>query len=184
LGANARHNLHFFVKGQSMPTLNRFRPLLGLLTLLATLGLLTAWATLPRDAQVATVHKLYEAFDTGRLALLDEAVAENYVDHMPLPGVPSGREGLKRTVEIFRAGLPDMKSTIEQVIVENEFVVTRLTITGTHRGDFLGVKGTGKKITFAGLDIHRVQGGRVVESWHVEDLLGALQQIATNPAAK
>lgn len=166
-----------------------FKRLVSVLALavLAAAALLSARAqpsSSSRDALLRPVLKLYAAFDTGRLSLLDEAVSPNYVDHMPLPGVPGGREGLKRTVQIFRAGLPDMKSTIEATVVEGDLVVTRLTITGTHRGDFLGVPATGRRLRFAGLDVHRVADGRVVESWHVEDLLGALGQLGANPGAK
>lgn len=157
------------------------------LTVLALGLLVTARAHSASDARSVTLRpvlKLYEAFDTGKLALLDQAVAADYVDHMPLPGVPQGRVGLKRTVAIFRAGLPDLRSTIETTVVEGDLVVTRLTITGTHLGNFLGVPATGKTIRFAGLDVHRVRNGRVVESWHVEDLLGALGQLGVVPTAK
>jgi predicted ester cyclase len=133
-----------------------------------------------RVEKVALVIPLYQAFDTGNVGILDEVVAEAFVDHMVLPGPGPGLGGLKEAVTIFRTGLPDMNITIGAVVVEDDLVAVRQVTTGTHRGDFLGMPATGAEVSFAAFDMYRVQDGLIVESWHVEDLLSMLTQIGAS----
>jgi SnoaL-like polyketide cyclase len=71
---------------------------------------------------------------------------------------------------------------IEDQIAEGDTVVTRWTGTGTHQGDLLGMAPTGKPAKVMGIWIHRLAGGKIVESWNVWDTLGMLQQLGVIPA--
>lgn len=133
-----------------------------------------------RAEKVALVTTLYQAFNTGDVGMLDGVVAEAFVDHMALPGTGPGLGGLKEAVTIFRTGLPDMNITIAAVVVEDNLVAVRQVTTGTHLGDFLEVPASGAELSFTAFDMYQVQGGLIVESWHVEDLLSALTQIGTS----
>lgn len=133
-----------------------------------------------RAEKVALVTTLYRAFNTGDVEILDEVVAEDFVDHMALPGTSPGLDGLREAVMIFRTGLPDMNITVGAVVVEGDLVAVRQVTTGTHRGTFLGVPATGTEISFAAFDMYRVRDGLIVESWHVEDLLSALEQVGAS----
>lgn len=156
------------------------------LGLLAAVFVVSSYATLAsaqgetRAEKVALVTTLYKAFNTGDVEILDEVVAEDFVDHMALPGTSPGLDGLREAVTIFRKGLPDMNIAIGAVVVEGDFVAVRQITTGTHRGTFLGVPATGAEISFAAFDMYRVRNGLLVESWHVEDLLTALEQIGAS----
>ena len=145
-----------------------------LITLLGTFSLAQAPT---RADKAALVEAIYQAFNTGDVGGLDRAVSEDFVDHMALPGTRPGREGLKEAVAIFRAGLPDMMIDVQEIVIEGDLVAVRQITTGTHEGDFLGVSATGRHVSFPAFDMYRVEGGRVVESWHVEDLLSALGQL-------
>lgn len=118
--------------------------------------------------------------NTGDVEILDGVVAEAFVDHMALPGTGPGLGGLKEAVTIFRMGLPDMNITIGAVVVEEDLVAVRQVTTGTHQGDFVGVPASGAEVSFTAFDMYRVQDGLIVESWHVEDLLSALEQIGAS----
>jgi predicted ester cyclase len=78
---------------------------------------------------------------------------------------------------------PDLKAVIHDQIAEGEKVVTRKSLHGTHRGDFLGIAPTGKAVSLEVIDILRLVDGKIVEHWNVVDLLGLLVQLGVTPAA-
>jgi predicted ester cyclase len=126
-----------------------------------------------------------EVWDKGNLKVLDDVLAATYVDHNPPPGLPSDREGAKQAVTVFRTAFPDLKNTIEDVIAAGDKVVMRIMARGTHKGEFQGVPPSGKPVTFEGVFIGRVSGGKFVESWEQFDALGVLVQlgVVTPPGA-
>jgi len=130
------------------------------------------------------VRRLFEeVMNRGNLALLDELVAPDYVDHDPAnpPDLPPGREGLKQLISGYRAAFPDMQMTIEEQVAEGDKVVTRWTTRGTHKGELMGIAPTGKQATVTGIFIDRVKNGKLVESWANWDTLGMLQQLGAVP---
>lgn len=126
-----------------------------------------------------------EGFNQARLGTLDEVLATGYVDHDAPPGIPPGPDGIKQIVQMYRAAFPDLRITIEEQAAEGELVTSRLTTTGTHRGELFGIPATDKTVTMTGLTMVRIQNGRLVEGWVKNDTLGLLQQIgaAEQPAA-
>ena len=119
-----------------------------------------------------------EAWSKGNLAIVDEMLAPDYVNHSPLESdQPAGRDGYKRAIVTLRTGFPDLTSTVEEVLVEGDRVVTRYTAKGTHLGTFQGVAPTGKRIEAGGTTIDRYAGGRIVETWDSFDLLAVYRQI-------
>ena len=119
-----------------------------------------------------------EAWSKGNLAIVDEMLAPDYVNHSPLESdQPAGRDGYKRAIVTLRTGFPDLTSTVEEVLVEGDRVVTRYTARGTHLGTFQGVAPTGKRIEASGTTIDRYAGGRIVETWDSFDLLAVYRQI-------
>jgi steroid delta-isomerase-like uncharacterized protein len=112
--------------------------------------------------------------------LLDELAVENYDEHDPLPGQGTGRAGLKDRVNALINGL-DPHFTIEDVIAEGDKVMVRWTNSGTNSGDFLGIPATGRSFTIGGIDIYRLEGGKLAEHWHQVDMLGHMQQLGLLP---
>ena len=81
---------------------------------------------------------------------------------------------------MLRSGL-DPRFTIEDLIAEGDKVVVRWTNSGTNVGEFLGMPPTGKSFTIAGIDIHRLQDGKMAEHWHVVDNFSMLLQLGLIP---
>ena len=128
---------------------------------------------------------LEEVFGQGKLAVADEIVAPDHVDHGPgaLPGMPPGPEGSKRLVTVYRNAFPDVHFTIDEQIAEGDKVVTRWTGHGTHKGELAGIPATGKSATVTGIGVDRVVNGKIVESWGIFDQFGMMQQLGVIPAA-
>ena len=81
---------------------------------------------------------------------------------------------------MLREGLA-VRFTIEDVIQDGDKLVVRWTNSGTHVGEFLGIPPTNKSFSVAGIDIYRLEGGRLAEHWHVIDQLSMLQQLGLIP---
>ena len=77
--------------------------------------------------------------------------------------------------------LPETHVTVEDMIAEEDKVVVRLSMSVTQHGAFLGLPPTGKHVTFTGIDIIRIAGGKLVERWAETDMLGLLQQLGVVP---
>ena len=123
-----------------------------------------------------------EAFNKGRLEVVDEVIAANFVDHAQLPpGVPAGKEGVKALIGALRSAFPDMKVTIERQIAEGDLVVQHVSAAGTMTGDFAGMPASGKHARWEAIHISRFADGKVVEHWSVQDQLGMLQQLGFVP---
>jgi len=123
-----------------------------------------------------------EVINQGRLEVADEIVAPDFVELDPLPGQRQGREGLKEVIAMMRSAFPDIHWVNEETIEEGEKVVSRFTWTGTHKGTFLGVPATGKRVSVKGVVIDRVVGGKMIDSRILMDNLGMMQQLGVIPA--
>lgn len=126
----------------------------------------------------AVVRKLVEGAQAGRnLALVDELLDSEFVDHTPMEGLPPTREGVKMLFAGLHAAFPDLRVVIHEQVAEGETVVTRKTFIGTHAGDFLGIPASGRRVEFEVIDILRVVEGRIREHRHMLDRLELLQQL-------
>jgi steroid delta-isomerase-like uncharacterized protein len=132
----------------------------------------------------AFVRRWYEdLFNPGNPDVADEIIAQNHAHHDPaLPDVPSGPEGQKQIVDLYRSAFPDAHITIEDQMAEGDRVVTRWTGRGTHQGELMGIAPTGNRVTVTGITIDRISGGKIVETWDNYDALGMMQQIRAIPA--
>lgn len=120
----------------------------------------------------------------GNVALVDELIADDFVDHEePFPGQPPGKEGVVFYINAIRSAFPDLKvKTSEPALADGNLEALHGVLTGTHQGDFVGIAPTGRNVEFAGIDIIRVQDGKVAEHWGVTDTLTLMQQIGAVPA--
>ena len=122
-----------------------------------------------------------EAINQGRLEVMDEIVAEDFVELDPLPGQRQGREGLKEIIGMLRTAFPDIHWVCEERISEGDKVVSRFTWTGTQKGTFLGIPATGKNVSVKGVVIDRVVVGKMTDSRILIDTMGMLQQLGVVP---
>jgi len=125
---------------------------------------------------------IQDLFSRGDLDAVDRYLAPDFVNHdPPFPGAAAGPEGMRQAAVMFRAAMPDWHSDLHQLVAENDIVVERFTATGTHQGPLMGVPGTGQTITLPGVNIFRIQDGRIVERWGRLDELGLLRQLGIAP---
>jgi predicted ester cyclase len=129
-----------------------------------------------------------DAVNTGDLEVIskatDELVAPDVVIHMPLPVEALGPQRFKQVWAMLLRGLPDLHLTIEDLIAEGDTVVARNTVTGTHQGEYMGVRPTGKSITYDEIFIFRFAGGRIAEMWGVVDVFSQMKQLGVIPAQR
>jgi steroid delta-isomerase-like uncharacterized protein len=118
-----------------------------------------------------------EAQVRGELGVIDEIVADDFVDHSPLPGLPPTRDGIKMLFAGMRAAFPDLGITVSEQIADDEKVATRKTFHGTHHGDFLGIPPTGRPVSFEVVDILTIRNDKIAEHRVVFDQLGLLKQL-------
>jgi steroid delta-isomerase-like uncharacterized protein len=129
-----------------------------------------------------TMRSTYERINAGDIAGFADLVADDFVEHQGMPAVPT-KEG---TLEFFRALLaafPDWRMNVEDLIAGGDKAVARVTVTGTHKGEFMGVPPTGTQVEVELIDIMRFDGaGLVREHWGVADMLSLMQQLGVVPA--
>jgi len=119
--------------------------------------------------------------DSSDWSVIDEYVADDFVAHNPpLPGVSLDRDGLKQAAEIFRNATPGTHE-IPMQVAEGDLVVSYVVGRGRHEGELLGIPATNREIDTAGIAIHRVRDGKIVEYWSVVDVVNVLQQVGALP---
>jgi steroid delta-isomerase-like uncharacterized protein len=124
-----------------------------------------------------------EVFGKGKLNVLDEIIATDHVNTGPgsLPELPTGPEGARQLVTVYRNAFPDLHFTIDEQIAEGDKVVTRWTVDGTNKGELLGMPATGKSSTVTGIVVDRIANGKIAESWGIFDQFGMMQQLGVIP---
>jgi steroid delta-isomerase-like uncharacterized protein len=130
------------------------------------------------EAHKALVRRWFSELDRGNLAVIEELIPEDYIDHNPaISGLGSGREGIRRYIMMLKAAFPDAIHIIDDQMAEGDKVMTRLTARGTFTGEILGYEPTGEVVTVSGIAVHRIANGQLVEHWAHLDLSGFMQQI-------
>ena len=123
------------------------------------------------------IRRLYDAFNAGDLTAIDEALAVNVVDLLPLEGQAPGVEGFKERLIRLRKSFPDLSFTVEAIIAEGNMVAERATLRGTHLGKFMGVPATGKRVTGTMMAFNKFADGKVVERGRIINVFGLMRQI-------
>ena len=135
------------------------------------------------ESDLATMSRIpLEAFNDGNLAVVDEVVAEDFVEHAPMPpGTPSGIAGLKAFITALRAAFPDQHYDVLRSVSQGDTHVLYVKNSGTMTGDFMGMPASGKHASWDEVHIARAAGGKLVEHWQVIDQLSMLQQLGFIP---
>jgi steroid delta-isomerase-like uncharacterized protein len=146
-------------------------------------ALATGFAALPparaADEPVAASSRLLDrylaavnAHDTGPFP---ELFTEAYIQHSGRS--PSGLQAQIANFQRIFENWPDFQSRIEDRIIGGDRIVARVTFSGTHNRNVLGFAPTGKKISWGGIDIWRVENGKLAEHWDMVDVAALQKQL-------
>jgi len=132
-----------------------------------------------------TMRSTYERINAGDVAGFGDLVADDFVEHDEVTGLPPTKEG---TLDFFRSLLvafPDWRMDIEDLIASEDKTVARVKATATHQGEFMGVPPTGTRVEVQLIDIMRFDDtGLVSEHWGVADMLSLMQQLGVVPTGR
>ena len=125
----------------------------------------------------AIYMRTVEAVNQGDL----DASLEFTAPDATLNGQPFGREGDRQRSEALAAAFPDLRYEIEDMVVEEDKLVARWRMTGTHQGDLAGptmtIPATGKHIDVWGMSLYRIEDGMAKEIWERFDMMEFLGQL-------
>ncbi len=121
-----------------------------------------------------------EVVNQRNLAVLAQFVSPNAVNHTVPDGLP---QEPSQFLGLHLGAFPDLKVTVEDLLVDGDKVVARVSYRGTHQGAFMGIPPTGKQITGMGINIFRITNGKLVEHWGLSDRISALRQLGVVPPA-
>ncbi len=129
---------------------------------------------------VATLRRLIDAVNNDELAqVAPEVIAPGFVRH-DLAEIWTGVQGVsgvRDLIGLLRAAMPDMHFEIDDIFEAGERVAMRFTVRGTHGGELLGRPPTGARLTMAGINIYRLNAGKIVETWQLADYAGLMRQL-------
>ncbi len=115
-----------------------------------------------------------EVINTGNTEHIDRYVSSEYTETFEGRRYPLGVAGAREHILGVRKTYPDLTLTVEQQIAEGDWVATSITARGTHQGEWMGIQPTGKVLTYTGVNVDRVVGGRIVEHGGAANMLGPL----------
>ena len=113
----------------------------------------------------------------GDFAALNALAAPDCRDHAAAPGTTPCPAAIAQFLAPWRAAFPDLAITVEGLVAEGDGVAARWTLRGTHRGAFLGIPPTGRRVAVAGTERYRLAGGQIVERWAAVDTAGLRRQL-------
>jgi steroid delta-isomerase-like uncharacterized protein len=131
------------------------------------------------EANAALLRDSVEAFNTGDTAKLLAVAAPNIVIHYAeMPEPLQGRETWQQGYELVKRAFPDLKIRIDDLVAAGDKVALRLTLSGTHQGEFQGIPATGRTISYVSHEFYRVTDGRVAEEWICSDMASLFSQLS------
>jgi predicted ester cyclase len=129
----------------------------------------------PAEELVRRLHgELLASRDLDRLG---DFFAADFASHNMPPGLPQGIDGVRAFFQVFLDGLSEIEVTVDELVADGDRVAVATTTSGVHSGDLLGVAPTGRRISVTGIDMVRVDGGRIVEHRGLTDTVGLLRQL-------
>jgi hypothetical protein len=143
-------------------------------------------STAQETSNTATFRRFHDAANSGDAELIsktiDELVEPDAVIHTPLPIEATGAQLLKEVFARLLRAYPDLHIMAEDLIEQGDKIVSRNTVTGTHQGEYMGLRPTGKSVTYNEIFIARFARGRIAETWGVVDVFSQMKQLGVIPA--
>ena len=133
------------------------------------------------DENKTIVRRFFELGpSSGDMNAANALLSPNFALHTPFPSAP-GIQGINDVVKTCRAAFEHLNVTVEDMVAEGNKVVARFTARGTHKGQFMGLPPTGKPITMTGIEIFRIENGKIAELWGEANMLWLMQQLGIVP---
>ena len=130
------------------------------------------------EANKQLVRDMWSALGEGNTGKLREVYDENVVYHGSGGEERKGREAAIEFAQTYLTAFPDMKTSVEQIVAEGDFVVARVNPTGTNTGEFMGMAPTGKAVDLKWvMNMVRISNGKVVEEWEIFDQADFMKQL-------
>jgi len=130
----------------------------------------------------ALTRSFYDGINQRNLDVIDERISEDFVEHEQFPGLPStGRKAVRAAMEMFLGAFPDIQFAVDDMIAEDEKVVVRGKLSGTHQGEFMGIPATSKSFEVAFIDILEIHDGQATAHWGLTDQGAMMQQLGLAP---
>lgn len=131
----------------------------------------------------ATMRSAYERISAGDISGFGDLVADDFVEHDEIPGLPPTKDGVLEYFRVLLTAFPDLRLHVEDLLSDGDKSVARVRASGTHDGEFMGLPPTGKHVDMQLVDIMRFDdAGLVRDHWGVADMLSLLQQLGAVPA--
>lgn len=130
------------------------------------------------QTRAALVRESVEALNAGDTARLLAMVAPDIVIHYAeLPEPLHGRETWRHGFELMKRAFPDLHARVDDIVAAGDKVALRLTLSGTHRGEFQGIQATGRTIGYVSHEFYRVADGLIAEEWICSDTASLFRQL-------
>jgi steroid delta-isomerase-like uncharacterized protein len=130
----------------------------------------------------AALRHFFEEINAGDIDEAAERLAEGFVEHEALPGLEPNKEGTRQLFRMMITAFPDLRFDAEDILTSGDKVISRARVTGTNRGEFMGMPATGKGINVQAIDIVRFgNDGLAAEHWGVLDMMSIMQQLGAIP---
>jgi predicted ester cyclase len=134
------------------------------------------------EVNKAVVRRMnFEFIQARKPEVASEILADTFINHTPVPGLPEGKKGVFTFFGIMWNAFPDMTVEILDQVAEGDMVTTRKAFHGTHQGDFMGIPATNKRVQINVIDIIRLEDSRFVEHWAIMDQMALMQQLGAIP---
>ena len=139
---------------------------------------MTIGETMDKNKEIS--RQFYEEIiNQGKLENLESIMDSNFQDHLA-PQQPPGIKGFVDFLKMVSTAFPDIQVSVEDILAEGDRVAVRLSVSGTHNGVLMGnIQPTGKKVKWTGIDILRIENGKIKDRWSERNLLSMLKQIGT-----
>jgi steroid delta-isomerase-like uncharacterized protein len=131
------------------------------------------------QAAVALVRASVDALNAGDTDTLLAVVAPDFVIHYAEDPEPlQGRQTWKQGFELMKHAFPDLEVHVDDIVAADDKVAVRLTLSGTHQGEFQGIPPTGRKIRYVSHEFYRVVDGLIAEEWICSDTASLFRQLS------
>jgi steroid delta-isomerase-like uncharacterized protein len=134
------------------------------------------------EAHKVLAMRMYnEVISQGDLAALDDMIHDDFVEHEEMPGLPTDKSAPAAFVTMFRSAFPDLHASVEDILQDGDKLVVRARMSGTHKGEFMGMPPTDNKFDIQAIDIVEFRDDKVIAHWGVIDAAAMMGQLGVAP---